>query len=103
MTINAQPPPIKGKIVTDDGYVAHPWAQYFRTLTANTIQPSDFVIANDPISPASNKLVSYDSKGLVVSGISPTTSDIPEGTNLYYTDERVEELLFYYMYLSVGT
>jgi hypothetical protein len=52
-----------------------------------------FVPLNPPITPATHTIISYDANGLVVSGSNATTSDIPEGTNLYFTDERAEDAI----------
>jgi hypothetical protein len=46
---------------------------------------------NDPIVSATKTKITYDSKGLVTSGVDATTSDIGEGTNLYFTDERAQD------------
>jgi hypothetical protein len=46
------------------------------------------VSGNSAITGATKTKVTYDSKGLVTSGADATTTDIAEGTNLYYTDTR---------------
>ncbi|QGH73464.1 MAG: tail fiber protein [Siphoviridae sp. ctvD11] len=50
---------------------------------------TDYVAPNSPITGATKTKVTYDAKGLVTSGADATTSDISEGSNLYYTDARV--------------
>ena len=47
------------------------------------------VTANSAITAGTNTKITYDSKGLVTGSASATTTDIAEGTNLYYTDARV--------------
>lgn len=54
------------------------------TATAGT----DYVAPNAAITGATKTKVTYDSKGLVTSGADATTTDIAEGTRLYYTDSR---------------
>lgn len=49
------------------------------------------VAANSAITGATKTKITYDSKGLVTGGADATTSDIGEGSNLYYTDERVRD------------
>jgi len=48
------------------------------------------VIPNSAITGATKTKITYDTKGLVTSGADATTSDIGEGTNLYYTDTRAD-------------
>lgn len=45
---------------------------------------------NAAITGATKTKITYDSKGLVTAGADATTSDISEGTNLYYTNGRVD-------------
>ena len=47
------------------------------------------VSGNVAITGGTKTKLTYDSKGLVISGTDATTSDILEGTNLYYTAPRV--------------
>jgi hypothetical protein len=56
---------------------------------------SDKLDKNSPITGATKTKITYDADGLVTSGADATTSDISEGTNLYYTDERSQD--------SIGT
>jgi hypothetical protein len=49
------------------------------------------VTGNLAITGATKTKITYDSKGLVTSGADATTSDIGEGTNLYFTDERAQD------------
>lgn len=46
---------------------------------------------NSAISGATKTKITYDAKGLVTAGTDATTTDIGEGTNLYYTDERAQD------------
>lgn len=46
------------------------------------------VNANGTIVSATKTKITYDAKGLVTSGADATTSDIAEGSNLYYTNAR---------------
>ena len=46
------------------------------------------VTANAPITGATHTKVTYDINGLVTAGSDATTTDIAEGTHLYYTDAR---------------
>lgn len=46
------------------------------------------VNSNNAITGATKTKITYDSKGLVTSGENATTSDIAEGTNLYFTEQR---------------
>jgi len=47
------------------------------------------VTSNNPITGATKTKITYDSKGLVTAGSDATTTDIAEGTNLYFTEQRV--------------
>jgi hypothetical protein len=53
----------------------------------------DFVVANPPIVSATHTKITYDEKGLVTAGEDATTTDIPEGNKLYYTDDRVNHFV----------
>ncbi|UMB60824.1 hypothetical protein MHL31_01095 [Lutibacter sp. A80] len=44
---------------------------------------------NSAITGATKTKITYDAKGLVTAGADATTTDIAEGTNLYYTEARV--------------
>lgn len=46
------------------------------------------VTKNSTITGATKTKITYDAKGLVTAGADATTSDIAEGSNLYYTDAR---------------
>lgn len=48
-----------------------------------------YTVANAAITGATKTKITYDSKGLVTAGADATTTDIAEGSNLYYTDVRV--------------
>jgi hypothetical protein len=70
------------------------WGDIGGTLSAQTDLQTALdgkVDENTPITGATKTKVSYDSKGLVTSGADATTSDIAEGSNLYYNDERVDD------------
>lgn len=49
--------------------------------------------ANAPITGATKTKITYDANGLVTSGADATTSDIAEGSNLYYTAARFDTRL----------
>lgn len=51
-----------------------------------TIDPSDFVAANEPITAGTHAKISYDEKGLVTGGSELTASDIPNITMNKITD-----------------
>ncbi|WP_111707498.1 MopE-related protein [Lutibacter citreus] len=57
------------------------------TLTQTALDGK--VDENGAISGGSKTKITYDSKGLVTSGTDATTTDIAEGTNLYYSEARV--------------
>ena len=47
-----------------------------------------YILKNNAITGATKTKITYDSKGLITAGADATTSDISEGTNLYYTNTR---------------
>ena len=47
-----------------------------------------YTLKNNAITGATKTKITYDSKGLITAGADATTSDISEGTNLYYTNTR---------------
>lgn len=49
------------------------------------------VTANGAIVAATKTKITYDTKGLVTAGADATTTDISEGSNLYFTDERAQD------------
>ena len=49
------------------------------------------VAGNTAITGATKTKITYDAKGLVTAGADATTSDIAEGSNLYFTDERTQD------------
>lgn len=51
------------------------------------------VQANTAITAATKTKLTYDSKGLVTAGADATTTDISEGTNLYFTNARARSSL----------
>lgn len=48
------------------------------------------VAVNAPITGETKTKITYDAKGLVTAGADATTSDIGEGSNLYFTDSRAK-------------
>lgn len=46
---------------------------------------------NASITGATKTKITYDAKGLVTAGADATTTDISEGSNLYFTDERAQD------------
>jgi hypothetical protein len=61
--------------------------------TALTNSIAAKVTANANITGATKTKVTYDAKGLVTAGADATTTDIAEGSNLYFTDERVQDAM----------
>lgn len=92
-TLTTAPAPIRGKMVDEKGIITAPWAQYFRGVQAIIPDGSGFVVANPPITADTKIKITYDTKGLVTSGADATTTDIAEGSNLYYTAERIASLI----------
>jgi hypothetical protein len=66
---------------------------YYPTQKAVKTAVDAKVDANAAITGATKTKITYDTKGLVTAGTDATTSDIAEGTNLYYTDERYQDNL----------
>ncbi len=61
------------------------------TATAPTVPAlANKVDKNAAITAGTATKVTYDAKGLVTAGAAATTSDIAEGTNLYYSDARAD-------------
>ena len=66
--------------------------EYLNNLSANIQdQLNDKVEENSAITGATKTKITYDAKGLVTAGADATTSDIGEGSNLYFTDERAQD------------
>ena len=63
------------------------------TGTGTTGSSTGLTLANSGVTAGTYTKVTVDSKGRVTVGASATTSDIAEGTNLYYTDARVGSYL----------
>ncbi len=59
------------------------------TTISAAVAGTDYVAPNATITGATKTKITYDSKGLVTAGADATTTDIAEGSNLYYTDTRV--------------
>jgi len=91
-TISTQPIPIRGAISDNSGMVTKPWVEYFRSLQV-IATAGIYVVANAAITAGTHTKITYDEKGLVTLGVDATTTDIPEGINLYYTDARVLALI----------
>lgn len=62
-----------------------------------------FVQKNAGITGATKTKITYDAKGLVTAGADATTSDIPEGSNLYFTAARVLATVLTGFAASAGT
>ena len=88
-----------GKYLTTDGSLlswatvisGSTWGSITGTLSSQTDLQSALdnkVTKNGSITGATKTKITYDSKGLVTAGADATTSDIAEGSNLYYTDTR---------------
>lgn len=67
----------------------HTGAQAISTVTGLQTALDGKVDENAAIVAGTATKITYDAKGLVTAGASATTTDIGEGTNLYYTDARV--------------
>ena len=81
------------------------WGSITGTLSAQTDLQAALdgkVDENAPITGATKTKITYDAKGLVVSGADATTSDISEGSNLYYTDERVDDRVDALLVMGAG-
>ncbi|SNR34187.1 DUF1566 domain-containing protein [Lutibacter flavus] len=57
--------------------------------TLPTLLSLGAVASNVGITGGTNTKITYDAQGLVTAGAAATTTDIVEGTNLYYTEARV--------------
>lgn len=74
-----------------DGSVSNSEFQYLANVTSDVqTQLNNRVIANSAITPGTATKVTYDAKGLILSATNATTSDIAEGSNLYFTETRVK-------------
>lgn len=58
-----------------------------------TVNGLSILHPNAPITAGTHTKITYDANGLVTGGVDATTTDIPEGTNLYYTDARARAAL----------
>lgn len=70
------------------------WGDISGTLASQTDLQTALdakVDENGAITGATKTKITFDSKGLVTSGSDATTTDIAEGSNLYFTDERVDD------------
>lgn len=78
------PSPTNGNLVGMDGS---------GNLTNSGSKPSDFVTANSVITGATKTKITYDAKGLVLSGADATTADIADSSNKrYVTDTNLTTL-----------
>lgn len=74
-----------------DGSVSNAEFQYLGGVTSDIQAQLDAKVdENAPIVGGTKTKITYDSKGLVTAGADATTSDIAEGTNLYFTDARAK-------------
>lgn len=74
-----------------NGSVSNAKFQYLGGVTSDIQAQLDAKVdENAPIVGATKTKITYDSKGLVTAGADATTSDIAEGTNLYFTDARAK-------------
>lgn len=74
-----------------DGSVSNAEYQYLANVTSDIqTQLDGKVDENAAITGATKTKITYDSKGLVTAGADATTTDIAEGTNLYFTDARAK-------------
>lgn len=67
------------------------WGSITGTLSAQTDLQTALnakVTGNSAITGATKTKITYDSKGLVTAGADATTTDIAEGSNLYFTNSR---------------
>jgi hypothetical protein len=64
---------------------------------------SVFLKKNSAITGATHTKITYDTNGLVTSGTDATTSDIAEGSNLYYTDSRTRATALTGLSVAGGT
>lgn len=78
------------------------WAVGY-TKTAIDSLLANKITSNTAITGATKTKISYDSKGLVTSGADATTTDIAEGTNLYFTETRVRSTPLTGLSASVGS
>lgn len=88
-------PPKRGEpVVNDDKSFTLRTQTFLENLaSASSGSNSNYVVANAAITPATKTKITYDEKGLVTAGADATTSDIAEGSRLYFTDERVQDYL----------
>lgn len=63
------------------------------TTVSAAIAGTDYVAPNAAITGATKTKITYDAKGLVTSGDNATTTDISEGSNLYFTDARARDAI----------
>ncbi|MFN5866445.1 MAG: beta strand repeat-containing protein, partial [Candidatus Kapaibacterium sp.] len=76
------------------GVVDNTEFSYLNNVTSNIQTQLDSKVGgNAPIVGATKTKITYDSKGLVTAGADATTSDIAEGSNLYYTDTRARNAI----------
>jgi hypothetical protein len=85
-----------GGILSAAGSSSVEWGQITGTLSDQTDLQSALnakVTANSAITGATKTKITYDAKGLVTAGADATTSDIAEGSNLYFTTARARQSL----------
>jgi len=88
-------PPKRGEpVVNEDRSFTLRTQTFLENLaSASSGDNPNYVVANDAITAATKTKITYDEKGLVTAGADATTTDIAEGSNLYYTDARVLALI----------
>ncbi|OLY93051.1 hypothetical protein [Cnuella takakiae] len=71
--------------------------------TALSYDNNSYTVANPSITAGTKTKITYDSKGLVTSGTDASTTDIAEGTNLYFNEGRVRSTLLSGLSTSVSS
>ena len=79
-----------GQFSLDTSKTATAAATYGTLMQQVNILNAAKLNTNPAISGATKTKITYDSKGLVTSGADATTSDIAEGSNLYFTNTRAQ-------------
>jgi len=91
--------PTRGEIVIQEGKTTPRFQSWIEAVSSG----GSGTPINPPIAPGTHTKITYDSNGLVLGGTNATTTDIPEGTNLYYTEGRVVDLIEDFIFLGIGT
>ena len=83
--------------LSDDDHSHYVHTSISRSISANHTFTGDITFSgtvnlpNSGVTAGSYTKVSVNADGIVTSGTAATTTDIAEGTNLYYTNERVDD------------